>query len=526
MRIKVVSNTTMEPLARYLGEHEISLVGPGGFPAQLMGDAVATDFNSEVVVIHVDGDALLSDSSVSDADAVVLDAIAQLAVAQPQTLLILNTLLPQSGSGISGVDQSPDGPLHRAIAWNLAVMDLSNSQENVAVVDLLRILDSLSLNQVFSDRFWYLGRIRYSQAAFSAIAEQYRMLLDAYRGARKKVLVVDLDNTLWGGVLGEDGASGVALSEDGLGKCFRDLQADLKQLERTGVLLAVCSKNDDDSAMSMLNEHPMMVLRSTDFAALRINWVDKAINVEEIAEELDLGLDSFVFLDDNPRERERIRQALPEVLVLEFPDDPADLSRWFRTQVSPRYFNTLSVSGSDAGKTEQYRAKTERSRLLKADPSEFIASLQIELIFTVDDTYMAGRIAQMTQKTNQFNLTTRRETLTSVRGLLDSERHRVITCHYRDRFGDEGVIAAVFLDLATGKIMNLLVSCRVLGKGVEQALLSAALKELKEAGHTLARARYIPTARNSVCATFLMENGFEPLVGDEEGTFLGERLIS
>ncbi len=421
---------------------------------------------------------------------------------------------------------TPDGTVARAARFNAALRELAEEQANVAILDVALVFDRLGRDQAVAPTYWYAGRIPYSAAWFAACGEHLRGLLDAHRSRARKVLVCDLDNTLWGGVLGEEGPGGIALGEDGVGKCYRDLQREIQALQQSGVLLVVASKNDAALVDEVLAEHPMMVLRDTDFAAKRVDWGDKAANISAIADELSLGLDSFVLLDDNPVERALVAEVLPDVAVPEVPDRPELLPRWFVRDVVFPYFPKLRILDADRAKTASYRARTERARTeaTATDLTSFLRGLEIQLDLRVDDPYLVDRAAQMTQKTNQFNLTTRRCSPGEIQAMVDDDRHAVVTVGYSDRFGDEGVVGLAVLDGADGSVPLLLLSCRVIGRGVEDALVEHLEGVARSRGIGALTCTFVPTDRNGVAADFLPRRGWTAVEGADGAITYREEL--
>ena len=329
---------------------------------------------------------------------------------------------------------------------------------------------------------------------------------------RKKCLVLDLDNTLWGGVLGEDGIDGIKLGGDYPGKAYTYWQRGLLQLARNGVILAVCSKNNEHDVLEAWQANPHMVLNREHFSALRINWQDKATNIRQLADELNIGLDSMVFIDDNPAERELVKQMLPQVEVPDFPEKPYRLMAFYKELVE-KYFRIYAVTDEDKAKTSQYQANAlraaEQSRF--EDFDSYLYSLDIRLDILPADDHNLPRIAQMTQKTNQFNLTTRRYTESDVRQRIDSG-WQVMCLSVSDRFGDSGITAAVFLEPLEDdavRVDTLLLSCRILGKGIEEAFFKTVLNLLRLDGVRRVEADYLPTAKNAQTADFYDRMGME-----------------
>ncbi|MCJ7670559.1 MAG: hypothetical protein MUP67_00735, partial [Acidimicrobiia bacterium] len=261
---------------------------------------------------------------------------------------------------------------------------------------------------------------------------------------------------------------------------------------------------------------PMMILRPGDFAAIRIDWSDKVTGLRAIADELSLGLDTFVFIDDNPVERALVAQHLPEVAIVEVPTRPELLADWFVRDVAFPHFARLRILDADRAKTEQYRARRERVAGAAATPDlhAFVAGLEIRLDLRVDDEFLVERAAQMTQKTNQFNLTTRRCTSTEIMEWVQDERHAVVTLGYEDRFGDEGVVGLAVLDRSTGELPLFLLSCRVIGREVEDQLLARIEDLAHHGGLPSIECTFNPTARNGVAADFLAARGWS-IIRDE-----------
>ncbi len=292
---------------------------------------------------------------------------------------------------------------------NERLIAIARANPNLLLVDIELLFRRYGEDTLLSDSFWYLGRIRYSNQMFRSMAAVIHQLADAYANRSRKVLVLDLDNTLWGGIVGEAGPLGITLSEDGEGRCYRDFQRALKAVQRTGVLLAICSKNNPGDLDEVFDRNSMMVLRREDFACIRANWESKPQNIVNIAETLNLGVDSFLFIDDNPVERELVRTAVPGIVVPEFPARIENLLAWFLREIVPAWLGKYTLTDEDQNKTSQYRVNEERQQLSRSlDLNAFLRDLQIECVLHVDPAEQINRIVQMTQKTNQFNLTTRR----------------------------------------------------------------------------------------------------------------------
>ncbi len=336
-------------------------------------------------------------------------------------------------------------------------------------------------------------------------------MLAALRGRSSKCLVLDLDNTLWGGVIGDDGLEGIQLGQgSAMGEAYVAFQHYVHQLSRRGIILAVCSKNNEANALSPFEQHPDMVLKRKDIACFVANWQDKASNLRYIAETLNIGLDSLVFADDNPFERNLIRQELPAVQVPELPDDP---SLYVTTLAEGGYFESLNVTQEDRERVSQYLANVEREQLRASatDMEGYLRGLRMELIVRRFDLIGLSRIVQLINKTNQFNLTTRRYTEADVRAIMSDPTAVAYQFRLTDRFGDNGIIAILIGRLNTAMDLHIhtwLMSCRVLGRQVEEACLNVMVDAGVQLGAARILGEYVPTAKNEMVRELYRRLGF------------------
>jgi FkbH-like protein len=361
--------------------------------------------------------------------------------------------------------------------------------------------------------------LRAKQAIHPAAAPLYgdlvARLLAAQQGRAAKCLVLDLDNTLWGGVVGDDGLDGIVLGQgSALGEAFLAFQHYARNLSRRGVLLAICSKNDEVNALEPFERHPEMVLRRTDIACFIANWDDKAANLRRIAETLNIGLDSLVFADDNPFERNIIRRELPMVAVPELPPDPALYASCI---AAAGYFEAVRLTEEDSARTARYQQRARHESLLGAttDLAGYLRSLDMELSWRRFDALGLARIVQLSNKTNQFNLTTRRTTEAEVAALIDDPAALTLQLRLRDQHGDSGMIALVAgrLRAPGGDLLieTWLMSCRVLGREVEQATLFLVAAEARRLGAARLLGEYRPTAKNGMVREHYARLGFSRL---------------
>lgn len=382
--------------------------------------------------------------------------------------------------------------------WLEALLGLGEAHPNVRIFPYRDLICRMGEGAAFSLKTWYMGKILHSGEAQRRLAQELAYRAQLPGRVPKKVLLLDLDNTLWGGLAGERDVSPIALSQEGEGLAYKNLQRVIRRMQETGVLLAIVSKNNEEDALELIREHPHMVLRPEDFAAWRINWEPKDRNILEIAGELNLGEDSFVFWDDSPAERELVRQRLPQVTVPEFPERPEDLAGAM-TEIYRMYFEKDIVTGEDREKTRQYAQNAARNRLQSTagDYEEYLRRLQIR-ITRVDPARHLDRLVQLVNKTNQFNLTTRRYQREEMQKIVEENTKRVYLYRVEDCFGDNGVTGALIVDLSgeLPLVEEFVLSCRVMGRRIEYALAQDVERDLQAAGYPGAVGRYLPTPRN------------------------------
>ncbi len=381
------------------------------------------------------------------------------------------------------------------------------------LLDLDAMLLDLGRDRFFDTRFWYGSRYPFRPAAALELARRVLALAVADRAPKAKVIALDADNTLWGGVIGEDGINGIALGHEYPGNVYLDFQRRLLELQRRGFILVLCSKNNWEDVQEVLTAHPHQILRDRHFAARRVNWLSKSENLKSIAQELNLGLDSFVFVDDSDHECFALRRDLPEVTVVQIPSRPLDipgcLDRIARLEV-------LALTAEDLEKTRMYASERQRREhreaLGEGDGIDgYLASLNMQMSVAIDDAPRLVRLAQLTQKTNQFNLTTRRYSEEQMRAFIDSPDWVVASFSLKDIFGDSGVVGLGLIrltDAETAEIDSLLMSCRVIGRRAESAFLEALLGHLARLGVRQVIGDYVPSAKNRLVEAFLPGHGF------------------
>lgn len=387
--------------------------------------------------------------------------------------------------------------------WNRHLETLVREHPNVFVFPYRTLVERLGEERAFQPRLWYLGKIMHSMEMQKRICAEIRRQLAVLESTPKKVLVLDLDNTLWGGLAGENDQAPVLLSDDGAGLAYKNAQRVIRQMKDTGTVLCIASKNNEDDALEILEKNPHMVLRPDDFAVKKISWNDKARSIRKIAEELNVGLDSIVFADDSPQERVLVKELLPMVAVPEFPAQPEDIPAFF-AEVYGTFFARTRVTEEDREKTAQYASNARRNQLREetATFEDYLKSLHIT-VTRVDAVENLDRVLQLVNKTNQFNLTARRYTMPEMQAA--AERKKVYAFRVADRFGDSGITAAVIVD--TGKeipfIEEFTMSCRIMGRKIEYGILDYVEADLAALGYERLCARYAATPKNCpVCSLY------------------------
>jgi FkbH-like protein len=410
-------------------------------------------------------------------------------------------------------DRLVPGAPSRLIARLNDLLAHAAAQENVMLLDVAQASAREGIAAWFDVGRWLQGKMEIAPQAAPSYGDLVARVVAAQRGLSKKCLVFDLDNTLWGGVIGDDGLEGIVLGEGtAVGEAYLALQRYALQLKERGVILAVCSKNDTAIAEAGFRDHPEMLLRRSDIAAFVANWEDKAANLKTIAERLNIGLDSLVFVDDNPVERARVRESLPMVAVPDLPEDPA---QYVHCLANAGYFESVSFTTDDRQRTGQYAANAEREALLGTSESvdDFLRGLAMLLVFGPVKPVDLARATQLINKTNQFNPTTRRcsgEELAAIAAAPDA-----VTFQFRlaDRFGDNGLISVLILrpDPRQSDVMEIdtwVMSCRVFGRELEFEAMNIAVEAARRRGVRAFRATYVPTSKNGVIRDLYPSLGF------------------
>jgi FkbH-like protein len=398
--------------------------------------------------------------------------------------------------------------------------DLSNAaDDNVSIVDCDRLASMFGRDRWFDDRYWFRSKQALALDALPLLARHTAAVIAARLGLSRKCLVLDLDNTLWGGVVGEDGLQGIDLGGNAIGEAFVAFQEYVLELKARGVILAVASKNNEADAREVFEHHPDMRIRLDDISMFVVNWDDKASNLRRIADALDIGLEALALVDDNPAERQLVRRLLPEVDVVALPAEPADYRRALSKYLG---FESVAITSEDRNRTAQYRARAAAAALRSstADVESYYRNLRMEAVIAPFDELHLPRIAQLVGKTNQFNLTTRRRGLAELRRLQESNSHLARYLMLSDRFADHGLVAVLVAAVERGsvEIDTFLMSCRVIGRTVEAQLLAHLCAEAARRGCDTLRGTYVPTAKNSIVRDLYGRFGFTQIGADDNGT--------
>ena len=524
LKIHLISDFNLETLGHYLvndaGTTPVSVsVAPFGqvFPALLQpAHAETTDFAlvwaSPEKIVPTFTDAL---NGVAVNEDKMLAEIHQFADCLRESqkhfraVFVVSWTLPLYRRGNGILSLKGQGLRKLLLKMNLKLAEELENCGSIYLLDGQRWMEMVG-KTAYSPKLWYLAKTPFHAEVFRRAASDVKAAISAVLGASKKLVIVDLDNTLWGGVVGDLGWQNLRLGgHDYLGEAYLDFQRALKVLRNRGILLAVASKNEESIALEALAKHPEMVLRLEDFAAYRINWNDKAANIADLVAELNLGLQSVVFIDDNPVERARVREALPEVYVPEWPDDKT----LFASQILEMdCFDSAYSTAEDISRHQMYTAEKQRQLAGKkiGSAEEWLRSLDTEV--TIEELGDADRVrvVQLLNKTNQMNLSTRRASEQELHAWLQQNSRKLWSFRVKDKFGDSGLTGILSLDIESdiAHVTDFVLSCRVMGRNVEHAMVAFAVQYCASLGLKELRAKYLPTPKNKPCLKFWMSSGF------------------
>lgn len=400
---------------------------------------------------------------------------------------------------------------------NLKLDEWSADKDYIYIFDYSGLSAQFGNAKAEDPKMYYIAKNTMSFQFMNVLAREYMRYILPLKFMSKKCLVLDLDNTLWGGLAGEDGMSGISLDISGKGKSFYDFQKEIINLYNKGIILAVNSKNNVEDAMSIINNHPHMLLREHHFSSLKINWNDKFSNIKEISKDLNISTDRMVFFDDSPVERELIKSMLPEVKVVEV---PADTSRYADTLKNIVEFEFLKITDEDIKRNLMYKGNQRRIELRQQfkNIDDYLASLKIKVVIEYANKFSIPRIAQLTQKTNQFNMTTKRYSQTDIENMVKSENYFVLSCQVLDKFGDNGIsgVCIIKMEDTCAYFDTFLLSCRVLGRNVEYAYIHKIISLLRGKSIDHIYALFIRTEKNKANEKFYAQAGFTKSLSDEK----------
>ena len=396
---------------------------------------------------------------------------------------------------------------------NLFLHELKNEfGERFSINDFTSLIASYGKANAYDFRMYRLGKYPFERSFNLKLFEHFYTALLPFFSPRKKCIVIDLDNTLWGGIVGQDGIDNLQLGSAGIGESFTQFQKLLLNFYRSGIFLAVCSKNNYEDAIEVIEKHPDMILRKEFFSSLRINWMDKATNITSIAQELNIGTDAIVFVDDNPAECELVKQQMSEVEVVNLVGEP---DNYIQQLLSVTSLQTVSLTDEDLSRNIMHNADEKRKVAEQSFASldDYYKSLEMSAYISIDNLAQVSRVAQLTQKTNQFNLTTRRYSNEEIKSFMSSPEYNVLTLRLVDKFGDNGIVlvAIVKTSALEWTIDTLLMSCRVIGRQAETALLNFILAQATESGVHLVTGQFLPTKKNAPSANFFKDHSFVQL---------------
>lgn len=504
MRIAILSNINTDMLAEKLAKEFVTYHSDGynNWMQDLMQPISNLYlFKPNVIYCILDGRELFANSSIQEVHGVIDQYLGYIEIAikaNPNIYYFISDIDTQ----LKKVQSIKGYRFEREIefAWYRALNELCQQYRNLYIFELKILIEVMGRENFYSNKMWYLASIKYSVKGERSIVKGIKETLTAIQGKRKKCLILDLDNTLWGGVVGEDGFDGIALSENKEGARYKDFQRRIKEIKDTGVILAIASKNNYDDAMEVIEHHPDMVLKKGDFVATKINWDLKTQNIKELSNELNISKDSFVFIDDSQIEREMVKSQIPEIVVPDFPKDTCELSD-FITEIYRKYFLTLETTAEDLKKTEMYEKnfkRIEESKQYKTIDN-YLLSLQTRITIKEVDAEDITRAAQLTQKTNQFNFTTKRYKEADITDMINDGKHFIYIASVEDKFGDNGKCVLVIVkenDPITADIDSFIISCRVMGRFIEDTVISYIEDKLYSKGFKKVIAHYCPTKKN------------------------------
>ncbi len=540
-RLGVLGSATMNHISSYLGvlcwtrslptciyEADFNQYGQ----EILSPDSRVYRFRPDVTILAVEAAELLGEVlncplSLSDEDRLsrtdqacrqLIGLVETLAAQSGATVLVHNLAVPLPLPLGSLDNRVSAGATELVGRFNRQLTERFASSKQVFVIEYESVLGWVGRRQAQDPKLQHLAQMAIGPEAVPDLCNAYLPYLLRLSGRGRKCIAVDLDNTLWGGIVGEDGLAGIQLGPTAPGSCFLEFQQALLNCYHRGIILAVNSRNNREDVVEVFEKHPHMLLKQEHFAAMVINWSDKAANLRQIAQQLNIGLDAIVFIDDDPMNRDWVGSSLPEVLTVEMPADP---SQYARTLLGLPDVQTIALTAEDRKRGRMYYQERQRTQLHEQTQSldDFLAQLQMEVLITDADQMAIPRISQLTQRTNQFNMTTKRYSESQVADMAAAGDHMVLYLSLKDRLGDSGIVgvAIVRKDPETWEIDTLLMSCRILGRQAENALMAELTRRAADGGAKQLVAQFIPTKKNVVARDYYQKMGLKKVSEEANG---------
>lgn len=431
----------------------------------------------------------------------------------PNAIILLNTCVLPSTTILTGMEYNSEYSISELeFHANQKIKAFALSSPSIKVFDSHRIANEIGYENWFDARFYYLAKSPWSKKAMQTIAKDFKKFIKAMSKAPKKCLVIDLDNTIWGGVLGEEGVYNIQIGMSGKGLIFYEFQLELRKLKKKGVMLAIASKNNYEDVIEVFEKNENLALQLDDFVSIKANWKDKAQNIAEMAQELNIGLDSIVFLDDNPVERELVRTFLPMVVVPEMPSDPI-MFKDTLLDINYEFFMSHDLTKEDIFRTEMYLSERKRDeeREKFENLDDYLMMLDISVVIERKPEKYLNRIVQLVNKTNQFNLTTIRYSENELVEILKSPDWGLFTIEVNDKFGKNGVTGVLVIKGIGDPIVEIhlfILSCRVMSRKIENVFLSVVSEYLKAEGAKKIIGMFSPTKKNKPVAMLYKQFGF------------------
>ncbi len=544
IKIALLSSFTIDPIATYL---DIDCRLEGLFPQiyiapfnryqeeVINSQSELYKFNPDIIIFFVELESILGDNfrvkfpHMNKEDKLreinkiitIIEQLLSMVSRQTNALVLFSNFIIPTFSPFGILDNKQEIGLKKFYKIiNDKLEDLYQTNKQIFIINFDEVASRFGKNSYFNFLMYYRGALLLNDLFIPNISYELMGYVKSFKLKIRKCIVLDLDNTLWGGIIGEDGIEGIKLNINYPGNEYVDFQRSLLSLHNRGIILAINSKNNYQDAFEVIQNHPHMLIKEKNLAAYRINWNDKVQNMIDLAKEINIGLDSLVFFDDNPVERARIQTALPDVKVVDLPSSSA---LYRKTLENLNDFNTLSLTQEDLHRSEMYYARRKRKDLQDKIQSidEFIESLDLTIEIKEINDFSLPRVVSLLNRTNQFNLTTKRYNENEIKHMVkELKTYLIYTLQVYDKFGDEGIVGVSIIHKKSSNdwfIDCFLMSCRVIGRKIESSFLLKIIKEAQRNHVGIIEAEYIPTRKNSLVKNFYSDHGFSLKYEDEKG---------